>query len=364
MIGSTVTIAGVNPSGYNGQYVVTASSSGSVTFTGPTVSFTGKIDNEAHFTASISGTTMTVASVQTGTIAVGMTISGIGVTGGTTITALGTGTGGVGTYTVSASQTVSVGTAITGTPGTLAAGTTLTVSAVASGTLSVGTIITGTGVTAGTTITALGTGTGGVGTYTVSQSQLITSISMTGTAAYIGGGTVSGSFENDAYVKYNYILDQWDYGSNSTANPYVARSAWINESVLGPPIGVGLNRYIFQHETSQNADDVAMNSYFQTGYFAVSEADIKVFIDQVWPDMKWGYFGGVQDANINMTFYVTDYPGQTAIEYGPFTLTQATTFITPRFRGRLVSIRIESDDIDSFWRLGNFRYRLQPDGKF
>jgi len=29
-----------------------------------------------------------------------------------------------------------------------------------------------------------------------------------------------------------------------------------------------------------------------------------------------------------------------------------------------VSIRIESNDIDSFWRLGNFRYRLQPDGRF
>lgn len=176
--------------------------------------------------------------------------------------------------------------------------------------------------------------------------------------------TISNGGENEGYVKYNFVLDQWDYGFNSTANPYVARSAWINESVLGPPIGAGLNRYIFQHETSQNADGAAMNSYFQTGYFALSEADVKMFIDQVWPDMKWGYFGGTQDANIRMTFYVTDYPGQTATTYGPFTLTQATTFITPRFRGRLVSIRIESNDIDSFWRLGNFRYRLQPDGRF
>jgi hypothetical protein len=176
--------------------------------------------------------------------------------------------------------------------------------------------------------------------------------------------TISNGGENEGYVKYNFVLDQWDYGFNSAENPYVARSAWINESVLGPPIGAGLNRYIFQHETSQNADGVAMNSYFQTGYFALSEADVKMFIDQVWPDMKWGYFGGIQEANINMTFYVTDYPGQTPLTYGPFTLTQATTFITPRFRGRLVSIRIESNDIDSFWRLGNFRYRLQPDGRF
>ena len=61
------------------------------------------------FTGSISGTTMTVtvapAAGQT-PIKVGQTLSGTGVTAGTTITALGTGTGGTGTYTVSASQTV------------------------------------------------------------------------------------------------------------------------------------------------------------------------------------------------------------------------------------------------------------------
>lgn len=170
--------------------------------------------------------------------------------------------------------------------------------------------------------------------------------------------------ENSGYVKYNYVLDQWDFGSNSTANPYVARSAWINESVLGPPIGAALNQYIYQHETSTDADGTAMNSYFQTGYFVLNEADVKMFIDQVWPDMKWGYYGGTQGANVLLTFYVTDYPGATPIAYGPYTLTQAITYITPRFRGRLVSIKIESNDIGSWWRLGNFRYRLQPDGRF
>lgn len=176
--------------------------------------------------------------------------------------------------------------------------------------------------------------------------------------------TISNGGENEGYVKYNIVLDQWDYGFNSTANPYVARSAWINESVLGPPIGAALNTYIYQHETSPNADGDPMNSWFETGYFVLSEADVKMFIDQVWPDMKWGYFGGSQGANILLTFNVTDYAGQTPTSYGPYTLTQSTTYITPRFRGRLVSIRIESADIDSWWRLGNFRYRLQPDGRF
>ena len=174
--------------------------------------------------------------------------------------------------------------------------------------------------------------------------------------------------EPNKYVKYNIALDQWDYGT-------LERTAWINESVLGPPIGAGplpgggAGYYIIQHETSPDAvnasgNPIAMNSSFQTGYFVMNEADLKMFVDQVWPDMKWGYFGGSQNAQVNLTFYVSDYAGQTPIAYGPFAMTEATTYITPRFRGRLVSIKMESNDVGSFWRIGNMRYRLQPDGKF
>ncbi len=59
------------------------------------------------FTASITGTTMTVSAVSRGTLAVGQILNGTGVTQNTTITALGTGTGGAGTYTVTPAQTVS-----------------------------------------------------------------------------------------------------------------------------------------------------------------------------------------------------------------------------------------------------------------
>ena len=169
--------------------------------------------------------------------------------------------------------------------------------------------------------------------------------------------TMSNGGEVSHYVKYNVILDQWDYGA-------LARTAWINESVLGPPIGGAPDQYLYQHETSPDADGQAMLSSFQTGYFVLSEADVKMFIDQVWPDMKWGYYGGTQNANIKLTFYVTDYPTVAPTAYGPYTLTDAVTYITPRFRGRLVSIKIESDDVGSFWRLGNIRYRIQPDGRY
>ena len=169
--------------------------------------------------------------------------------------------------------------------------------------------------------------------------------------------TMSDGGEVNAYVKYNVFLQTWDFGT-------LSRTAWINESVLGPPIGADSNQYIQQHETSTDADGQPMLSSFQTGYFALQEADMLTFIDQVWPDMKWGYYNGSQNATVNLTFYVTNYPGDTPLVYGPYALTQGTEFITPRFRGRLVSIGVGSSDTGSFWRIGNMRYRFQPDGKF
>lgn len=61
----------------------------------------------ASFTGSISGTTLTVTAVASGTVQVGQVLSGTGITSGTQILALGTGTGGNGTYTISTSQTAS-----------------------------------------------------------------------------------------------------------------------------------------------------------------------------------------------------------------------------------------------------------------
>jgi hypothetical protein len=58
------------------------------------------------FTGSISGTTLTVTSVTSGTVAVGQTLSALTIGPGTIITNLGTGTGGVGTYAVNQQQVV------------------------------------------------------------------------------------------------------------------------------------------------------------------------------------------------------------------------------------------------------------------
>lgn len=74
------------------------------------------------------------------------------------------------------------------------AGTTMTVSAVSSGTLAIGQLVDGAGTTAGTYITALGSGTGGTGTYTVSASQSVSSEAMTSVNPGVSYDSVSGAF--------------------------------------------------------------------------------------------------------------------------------------------------------------------------
>ena len=62
----------------------------------------------ASFTGSISGSTLTVTAVASGSLAVGQYVYGNGLLDPTTITALGTGTGGTGTYTLSAAYGTAV----------------------------------------------------------------------------------------------------------------------------------------------------------------------------------------------------------------------------------------------------------------
>jgi hypothetical protein len=187
--------------------------------------------SSAVFTGSTSGTTLTVSAITNGALAVGQVLFGVGVTQETIITALGTGTGGIGTYTINLSQTnasqqmnsATAGAIITGA----IAGTTLTVSAVASGTLAAGMTIQGAGITANTIITALGTGTGGVGTYTVNFSQTISSITMYGLnwsvlpstdGAFTGGTNVD---IVDNFFVYNNPNTQ-QFGASAVLSPISA----------------------------------------------------------------------------------------------------------------------------------------------
>lgn len=158
-----------------GQTVTMSASGGSVSTSIPT-GVTAQVYCDS---TNQSGTGTGFYSAQTGS-AGNFTVNGnLNVTGSQVDTGNFLAAGVLGAYTASA---------YTGgiSNGSSAAGTTLNVTAVASGTIFIGQKVTGSGVTSGTLVTGFGSGSGGVGTYTVNTSQLVgAGTSLTGAASAI-----------------------------------------------------------------------------------------------------------------------------------------------------------------------------------
>ena len=116
------------------------------------------------FTANFAGNVMTVTAVASGTLTVGMLLTGTSLGSGTYVTNNITGTGsGVGNWTVSVTQTIGNVT-VTGTA------VIMTVTA-APGFIPVGCLLVGGTVAANTYVIAYGSGSGGLGTYYLNVSQ-------------------------------------------------------------------------------------------------------------------------------------------------------------------------------------------------
>jgi hypothetical protein len=164
---------GAAVSAVSGSVVAGGSATGAIA-ANATCTFTGVI---AAPVFPDTGLFVMTASSVTGTIVPGAALAGTGVASGQTVIAQLSGTtGGAGTYSVSQpSSTAS--TTITATYGVL------TISGSVTGAFAVGQPISGTGVVAGTSITGLGTGTGGDGTYYVNNNTVVSSTTITGAGA-------------------------------------------------------------------------------------------------------------------------------------------------------------------------------------
>lgn len=155
--GDLVTGAGIAGVAIGAQLTGTPGGAGTYTFVHADVA------SEAGTSTS---TVLNVTAVLRGLLVVGSVVTGGGLAGGSTVTAIITGSGGVGRYTLSgAAQSSASGTK-------LSSNAILNVTAVGSGALGVGSLLSGSGVTSGTTITSQLSGTtGGIGNYALSVAQ-------------------------------------------------------------------------------------------------------------------------------------------------------------------------------------------------
>lgn len=173
-----------------GDLVTYDPATGALNSVTPNVNFTGSI---AAGGSAGTPDVLTVSALAGGAIYVGMPVIGAGIAGGTTILSLGTGLGGTGTYNLSTINLQTVSSRSMSGPSAPApafsvtatfATNVMTVATVVSGTVRVGDQIFGAGIPANTVVTALGTGVGGTGTYTLNNTvgTITPAISVTGPA--------------------------------------------------------------------------------------------------------------------------------------------------------------------------------------
>jgi len=200
-------------------------------------------------TSTIAGTTLTMGALSSGGFVAGQTLTGTGVAAGTTIVAQLTGTAGGSagaTFQVNISQTVP-STTITASGGMFTAGSAL------SGTFAVGQTLSGTGVSAGTTITAFISGSGGLGTYAVSISQTTTS-----TTISASGGTLVVSAVGSGAISIN----------DTITGGTIAANTQVTAQVSGATGGVG--SYLTNTSTASTSGTVTVLGATETKWFAMS----------------------------------------------------------------------------------------------
>lgn len=164
------------------------------------------------------------------------------------------------------------------------------------------------------------------------------------------------STEVDSYVKYSIPDQAWDYG-------LLQRTAWIDHSALGPPIGGDAGGFVYQHEQGNDADTAPMLSFAQTGWFMISEGDPVTFIDLILPDFQYGFYPARTGAQVQITIYTADWPAGPVHQLGPYTVSATSKWFNVRARGRMMMVKLSSSDFGSFWRMGDLRYRGQSDGR-
>lgn len=155
--------------------------------------------------------------------------------------------------------------------------------------------------------------------------------------------SLSGSGENDSRVTLNTTDGTWTFDPPGA----IIRTAWLDQSTVLNPIGIDENGIIQQHENGNDADGQPMVSYAQTGFMKLGAGEDYTFLERIIPDAILE-----NNAALRFTFYFQNYPNGGIRTIGPLNYTQASKWLIIRGRGRLVSMKIGSSDLGSFWRYG------------
>jgi hypothetical protein len=171
------------------------------------------------------------------------------------------------------------------------------------------------------------------------------------------------------FVTYNYLENVWSIGT-------MDRTAWTDIGTFEKPLAskympldteatistiYGLTpgrSHLYNQEDGVDANGEALPAYIYSGYFDIGDGDQVLFMKRFIPDFKR------QVGNLTVRLLLRLYPQTTATpsSLDPYTITPTTDKVDTRARGRQIQLRIESDELNGWWRFGTMRVDIQPDG--
>jgi hypothetical protein len=175
------------------------------------------------------------------------------------------------------------------------------------------------------------------------------------------------SSENDSYVVYNYEQKIWYYGT-------LSRTAWQDRNVLSFPIAASTDGYVYYQENGLDDGSanppVALAPYIESSVVDMGDGDQFMFATRVIPDLTFRNSTNVAPT-ATLTLKARNFPGGAyfATDSDPVVKTashpveQFTNQLFTRLRGRSISLRIESNQTGTAWRLGDPRLDLRTDGR-
>lgn len=182
----------------------------------------------------------------------------------------------------------------------------------------------------------------------------------------------------DRFVTFNYLENVWSVGSMPrtawndigtynfpVSSEYLPNStqAPVDGTIYGLTAGRGV---IYLQEVgvdgvdadAQTVIQTPITSYIKSGYFDIGDGDQVMYMKRFIPDFK------NQIGDLTVHLLLRYYPQETAnpSSLDPYVIEPDTNKVDTRARGRQISLRIESDELDSNWRYGTMRVDIQPDG--
>ena len=177
----------------------------------------------------------------------------------------------------------------------------------------------------------------------------------------------------DKYVVYNYAEDIWYYGT-------LGRTAWLDSGLRDFPLAATYSNNLVNHEQGLNDNQTetttAISAYIQSSEFDIDDGHNFGFIWRIVPDLT---FRGSTSANPTVTMTLFPLAGSgsgynnptsvggtnnaTVVRSSSVPVEQFTDIIYVRVRGRQMSFKIESNQINTTWQLGAPRIDIRPDGR-